>query len=148
MTMTIGTISHGTHKSDDIAAALLPLAAEYDLGETRLHDLRDVIADSDAPDAQEIICEVIEDLSDFAPDYCYVGMHEGDGSDLGVWPDMDSVDEAVNCGDIIKIDDLSDLDTMLASECNATHALLVNDHGNCTLYTLTLGGPVEQWAIV
>ena len=148
MTLSIGTVSHGTHRTVDLAEAFLPLLEAH--GEDqRARDLRDLIRYPDVCDAHEIIAEAMDALNEHCPEYCTFGAHPGDGSDFGCWPDMDAIDDAVQSAEIIKISDLSDLDDKPISEFAYDLALAVNDHGNCTLYSLSVAGtPREIWAIV
>lgn len=148
-TLPIGSISHGTLRPSDLADALLPLAEAAGLGPAPLRELADVIdTDGECADAAEIISDVMDDLQEFAPAYCYVGFHVGDGSDLGVWPDWNAIESAVHDGEILKIADLADLDDLPADDRGYELALLVNDHGNASLYPLRLTAGDSVWAVV
>jgi hypothetical protein len=149
MTLSIGSISHGTLRAQDLAEAIADALATqgYKESDILMRELRGV-ASGNVEDDGEIISDGIDALQEFAPMFCYVGMHQGDGSDLGVWPDHDAIESAIADGDAIKIDDLSDLDNLAISElCGANVAILVNDHGNMTVYELSIAAkPV--WACV
>ena len=142
-TLSIGSISRGTLRNQDLAQAiydaLLSTGAHSKL-ELLMVELHDVAqGDDDTESASEIVCDGIEELQSHCPPFCYAGMHQGDGSDLGIWPDFEAIDSAIAEGDLVKIDDLSDLDSLAVSELNgANMAVLVNDHGNVTLYELHL----------
>jgi hypothetical protein len=89
----------------------------------------------------------LEELTDllniFAPPYAYFGTHPGDGADFGFWIPED-VAQQVRDSDGQVVSDLSELGDDYRGE-----ALIVNDHGNCTLGYIDDGGEfVEVWAIV
>lgn len=147
MDLPIGSISHATLRSQDLAQAILD---EWGiaLDDSLISDLEHIAHDKRIEDTStdsEVINDAIDCANEWAPAFCYAGMHIGDSSDLGIWPDFDAIEESE---EVIKISDLSELDAMSPCESSAEYALHVNDHGNATLYRLTLGGPVELWAIV
>lgn len=151
-TLSLGSLSHGTLRAQDLADAVLD--ALRDMGYDDKPMLRDLATiagydDDDSPMewADECVSDGIDALQEYAPPFCYVGMHEGDGSDLGVWPMPDAVQEAIRDGDAIAIDDLSDLDSLSVAECKASYAVHVNDHGNMILYRLRLEAE-SVWACV
>lgn len=95
-----GSISHGTHRNEDLIAAFSSelrslsadnaLVAEAD-AVMLLHGLGySVMEDGDA--ATELTHELMDALEDHAGPGLYFGAHEGDGSDFGYWPVSD--DEA------------------------------------------------------
>ena len=149
-TLSIGSLSHGTLRAQDLADALLDaLRAMGHDDKTLLRDLATIAGHDDDDDddddndspmewADECINDGIDALQEYAPPFCYVGMHEGDGSDLGVWPMLDAVQEAIREGDAITIDDLADLDSLSVAECKASYAVHVKDHGNMSLYRLRI----------
>jgi hypothetical protein len=56
-----------------------------------------------------------------------------------VWPDHGAIQKAIHEGDAIQITDLADLDSLAISELNGANvAILVNDHGNMTIYELSI----------
>lgn len=136
---TIGSISHGTLRSEDLLDAfayeLYFLAPRDDEGKLEAdtqrlvdsaHTLLDVYEekrdDAWEAEASEIIAELEDALSELAPPYCYFGTTEGDGSDFGFWPDMDAIE------DLPRVND-SDEAKALGEDC-----AFVNDHGNVTVY--------------
>lgn len=152
--LSIGTISHGTLRSEDLASAIVSTLRDMDHDDSAL--LRDLDTIATTPDdAQgnwegwdsEIISEGIDALQEYAPPYCYVGMHEGNGSNLGCWPMLDSIHEAIRDGELLQISDLSDLDNLSIADCDSEYAVHVNDHGNVTLYRLKVQG-VSIWDCV
>ena len=149
----IGTVSHGTLRSEDLIPAfrdelerladmtswpLLNLADEcqaiieaYDEGE-------------EVENASEIVNELIDELNQYAPLYCYFGAHEGDGSDFGFWPDWGAIELGIEFGEILKVSDLSEVPNDYQGE-----VAVVNDHGNLTLYSVWPEPQFEElWAIV
>lgn len=142
--LDIGSISHGTLRPQDLSSAILDVWPEEEKG-TKLHkELQDISRSEMC--AEEIISDAIDTLQEYAPAFCYVGMHEGDGSDLGVWPDFDAIDWAEREGDLVKISDLSELD---GREDVPEYAALITDHGNVTIYKLKREIVAESlWAIV
>ena len=75
-------------------------------------------------------------LNEYAPEYCYFGAHDGDGSDYGFWPSLDGMDDD---GDVLMCGDGRD-ETPIPE-----YILHVNDHGNTTLYRIKLE---TVWEIV
>lgn len=145
-TLELGTISHGTLRACDLASAIVDALREIEHDDSDLlADLDRIAADDAADDADDIVNDGIDALQEYAPPFCYVGMHEGDASDLGVWFLHDSFEEACRDGDVLKIDDSSELDDMSPQDV-ASHEYIavVSDHGNVTLYRprVTLGDEV------
>lgn len=96
---SIGTVSHGTLRSEDL---LRSFAAELEHHVDRnltlvdrdmfLHfgHWRDLVqkareTSDDDIEACELVCELADALQTFAPDGCYFGAHPGDGADFGFW---------------------------------------------------------------
>ena len=147
---TIGTVSHGTLRSEDLlgafsnelrclvgkeAAAAWPYLSTLTGADDCLAEIQD--SDSEPADTQEIINELIDFLSALAPPYCYFGAHPGNGSDFGFWPDFDAIEEE----DLPRVEDASELPDDFVGEW-----LLVNNHGNATLYTrITAPQDVAEW---
>ncbi len=139
-TASMGSISHGTLRDDDLLEAfastlhdLIQINAEEwcsDEGRKERDVLLQLIAE-----AQELIeeegvdnekSEVIETLGDalneFAPPYCYFGTNEGDGSDFGFWPSMENIEE------LPRVEDGDEAKAL------GEDAAFINDHGNVTVY--------------
>lgn len=137
------TLCEGTHCPVAIAFALLPYVRKC-LGENSAteRDLQSVIdAGAQDCDAFESIIEATIELEAFAPAHCSIHMHEGDGALLGVWPDVES---ALNDEDVLRVSDLYDV-----PDSYSGLALLVNDHGNATLYDVRTGGAFREiWGVV
>jgi hypothetical protein len=95
-------------------------------------------------DASYDLNEVLfEELGRFSPPFCSFGSHEGDGADYGWWWSMESFDEAVEEGTVLKVDDTEDVLSLaengeLADEVE--YVAQVSDHGNIELYLLKRDG--------
>lgn len=144
-TLPIGSISSGTMREEDLVPCFLSALEDVD------PDRANVIAaeyhledDEQTEDDLCYACEALFDaLDEHCPDYCYFGAHEGDGSDYGVWISWDSLNDDCRYGEVLKVDDLSDV-----PDGHSGHVLHVNDHGNATLYMADNGRLTEIWAVV
>jgi hypothetical protein len=87
--------------------------------------------------------DLLNALNESCPDYCYFGAHPGDGSDYGVWPSFESLEEAVSDGEVLKCANLSDV-----PEDWIGSVMLVNDHGNVSLYSVDGKNTKEIWSVV
>jgi len=149
MQLEIGTISHGTLRNEDLASALVSVAEtipEEGFPSDLLSDLRHIALDDRVEDSEtdsEVISEAIDALQEYAPPYCYVGMHPSDGSDLGVWPDIDAIEMDVRDGELQKVGDIFEIDNAENGELVA----IVNDHGNLTLARVEINA-TEVWSVV
>jgi len=139
----IGTVSHGTHRSHHIAQAILGNedCVKHLSGANRMDLTNIVLNERDDEEALEALLTIYDELSEHLPPFCYFGMHEGDGSDLGCWISDDAISDAIHDGEMVQIQDLADLDEPhLAARIQAdeiiAYALMVNDHGNQSLYAL------------
>lgn len=150
--INIGTITEGTLRPQDILPALMFLLEREDaqsamvytseleaIGFSRCMDGISFGGDQPWETEDETIDEIIDEieqtLRDHVPPYCYIGTTEGDGAHLGVWPDVEAVNEDVRCGAILQISDLSDVDVENLGPDDHEAVCLVNDRGNMTLYT-------------
>lgn len=144
-TLDIGTISHGTLRACDLAYAILWELKALDHSDSALlADLACIANDAEEEerdDASDIIYDGIDALQEYAPAFCYVGMHEGDGSDLGCWFDHYAFEDACRDGEILKVGDSSELDGISPEEVgDYDYIAVVSDHGNVTLYAVSDGG--------
>ena len=132
---TIGSISHGTLRTDDLLSAF---ADELDRLEVE-GEYRDLVDEAQAmltllangwttlADTEEsagLVNALTDALGEYAPPYCYFGANEGDGSDFGYWPDWHQLDE------LPRVSDPADIPEGGTGEDCA----YVNDHGNITIY--------------
>jgi hypothetical protein len=149
----IGTVIRATHRPQDLIPAFIE-CLRSDCQSPVFADVHESGIPSEAFDdddhpwwTSEDCAYTLEDLdqllNDYSPAYCYFGCHEGDGSDFGFWPSWDAIDEAVYDGDILKVDDLSEV-----PESGFTgHVLVTNDHGNVTLIHIKRPGQyVTHWS--
>ncbi len=141
-TATIGSISSGTLKSEDLLSAFISELewqvsrngdyfskpenfSERDRLANLIGEAQDAWSDDGetlSEDGEQFIEEISDVLGEFAPPYCYFGAHYGDGADFGFWPSFDSIEELPTVED-------SDGAIALGEDCKA-----VNDHGNVTVY--------------
>lgn len=139
---TIGSISHGTMRPEDLIPEFIYTLKQLDTEKkyTELIIEAEAITDFDSDDASELLNEdLFNALNDMAPPYFYFGSHPGDGSDYGFWLSEDSLEDF----DGLKVDDTSEVPDDYVGE-----VIHVNDHGNTTLYVADGGKLTEVWAIV
>jgi len=137
----VGSISSGTQRVEDLipafAAALGPnselatWAKEYYPGITGTRETERLLEDLKIA------------LCDMAPDYCYFGTAEGDDTNFGFWIDYDVIRDDLASNDLLRVSDLSEV----PDDRNGP-VLLVNDHGNMTLYAVVDGVTTEIWSVV
>jgi len=136
--LDFGTIIQGTGLPEDIWPALMAALGGVDPG--RAAKMRADMGErgaADWPDGDDI-WEALDALNEYAPEYAYVGSHEGDGSDIGVWPCWDAIREAVDDGALGTGEDTPEWPA-------DTPFLQVNERGNTTLYG---ADGREIWALV
>jgi len=103
-----GTVSHGTLRTEDLLERFADELehhvqdnaeawcsdegrAERDALVALVWDARE--ADPDSDEASDIVDQLQDALSRFAPEDHYFGAHEGDGSDFGYWPHIGESDQ-------------------------------------------------------
>jgi len=172
-TLELGTISHGTMRVQDTMPALLSAldgirlsAADRQTCNGIQRSLDAWIAvdakayrDSQGPwDADDLLFDLETEMYDtliplaesYVPDYCGIGSHPGDGSDLGVWVCEELLDDTTQgsydgyCWRLRE----NNHPTEETIPADMSHALAVNDHGNATLYARGADGWTECWSIV
>jgi hypothetical protein len=89
--------------------------------------------------ASEDVNALIDALNEYAPHGFYFGSHPGDGADFGFWLEESFIEEF----DGLKVSDTSEVPARYSG-----HVLLVNDHGNVSLYMYSRGKAREIWAVV
>jgi hypothetical protein len=89
---------------------------------------------------EEFLLEQLFDALDcYAGPYFYFGAHPGDGADYGYWLSEGFEDEF----DGLKVSDLSEVPAKYRGE-----VLVINDHGNMSLYVKTSRALREVWSVV
>jgi len=150
MNIQIGSVCSGTMRSEDLIPTFLGFLINLDTEKEFTSVIREgksiiIQAEKDDSvwDSENTIMYLNEDLweamDSFSPDYCFFGAHPGNGSDYGYWPMEDIEDEF----DGLKVSDLSEV----PEDYKGNHVLLINDHGNITLYK-TVMTLKEEWGIV
>ena len=159
----LGTISEGTLKTEDIGNNLIWHMERLDLDTNDLNILkklkREFSAEIDRLEESEeeysekleyIFDETKEIADNYTPDYCYLGMHQGDGADFGVWPDPDLFIHTTQGGYdgyvFRSTIETNGVDEHVPEEYS--HYLAVNDHGNCTLWSRDGDTWTECWSVV
>lgn len=147
----LGTVSHATLRPEDLIPTyisflqrFMPADAkrrgnleEIEKRVTLAESGEDVEAYYRSEDCGHDLEELTEMMEELAPAFVYFGVSPGDSSDFGFWVDHEEIDEAAASGDLLKLGDLSDLDHRaeeLEQGWNYAKCMIVNDHGNCTLY--------------
>jgi len=161
--LQIGTISEGTLKTEDIGNNLIWHMDRLDLDTNDLNtfnklkkEFSDEIehleeSEEEYSEKLENIFDEIKEIADnYTPDYCYLGMHQGDGADFGVWPVPDlfiPTTQGGYDGYVFRSTiETNGVDEHVPEEYS--HYLAVNDHGNCTLWSRDGDTWKECWAIV
>lgn len=146
----MGSVSHGTMRNEDLIPEFLDLLvqlARKAKNRNHLSLCKDIkrrmkqfnyYTSNDADiDLYEILFPC---LDEYAAPYFYFGSHPGDGSDYGYWISEDLEYDFEG----LKVSDLSEVPAKYAGEI-----LLVNDHGNISLYRKArTQEPREIWSIV
>jgi len=171
-TLEIGTISHGTMRVQDTMPALLSALDGIRLSAADRQTCSGVEQSFDAwiavdaeayravsgPwDADDLLCDLEIEMNDtllplaesYVPDYCYVGSHPGDGSDLGVWVCEDLFDDTTQGSyDGYCFRSTESPWPSPGLSLDHSHWLQINDHGNATLYRRSGSRWTECWSIV
>ena len=142
----IGSVSHGTMREEDLIPSFIwELEQMKPLHRDHRANLKEIRANMetegyfDSEDAGYDLESLFNMLEAYALPYFYFGSHPGDGSDYGFWLSEGFEDEFEG----LKVSDLSEVPTSFTGE-----VLLVNDHGNMSLYAYSRGRGREIWAIV
>ena len=150
----IGSVSSGTMRTQDLIPSFLWEADKLKLSrdertavlkiQARVNKVQNgKYKGSDAYWTDEMVDWDLEELFDILDahslPYFSFGAHPGDGADYGWWL-SESFQEDF---DGLKVSDLSEVPTGHSGE-----VLLVNDHGNLTLYAYSHGRRREVWGVV
>ena len=142
----IGSISHGTMRPEDLIPSFIwELKAQTPTKRSHLKLIREIEPRLneeeyyDSEDSQSDLEDLFDALDCYTLPYFYFGAHPGDGSDYGFWLSESFQDDF----DGLKINDTSEVPKGFSGD-----VLLVNDHGNMTLYSYSHGRSRIVWEIV
>ena len=136
-----GTCIQSTHRLEDLFPAFIVLlqAIEGEHGRSEHKWFEDESAWDD-----ERLLGLMDKLNEYAPQYCYFGAHPGDGSDFGFWLDHFTLEEDIETGELLAVSDLSEIPID-----HVGNVLLINDHGNKSLYFIGIDDVLqERWSLV
>lgn len=158
----IGSVSSGTMRPEDLIPEFLAVADGLRLSRADRQTVRDIARAEREPgyygsdgcpggpdvDPAEDLDTLFDLLGNYVPDYCTFGAHPGDGADYGVWP-VEELFETRPAGGfdgcIGRVNDPSELRHV---KREYSHAVMVNDHGNVTLYRRVGRRWVKCWSTV
>jgi len=142
---SIGTVSHATMRPEDLIRRFISELDYIKLDRTTRNEVRAIQKDSrkegyyDTEDCHYDLERLFDILDSVALPYFYFGSHPGDGSDYGFWLSEDAIEEF----DGLKVSDLSEIPAGHTGE-----VMLVNDHGNVSLYACNNGKVKAVWEVV
>lgn len=145
----VGSVSSGTMRLQDLIPSFLWEAKRLRLTKEERKAVRKIdsrvsrASESDAYWTDEVADFDLEELFDILDahslPYFSFGAHPGDGADFGWWL-SESFEEDF---DGLRVSDLSEVPSG-----HTGGVLLVNDHGNMTLYSYSRGRRREVWGVV
>lgn len=148
---SFGDISTGTLRNEDLLPAFADELA-YQLGRQQkrfkriLHRalIREAATlirtkDFDGMSTSDCVNDLGDALNEFAPPYGYFGTAEGDGASFGFYISASAIEEF----DGLKVSDLSEVPADYRGEF-----MVVNDHGNVSLYTKNSRRVTFIWSVV
>jgi len=157
--LKLGSISHGTMRPRDLLPALIDASKTVRLSDQDRRSVQEIERDfrswweiedwtnNQTHHAEMVIEQLFDTLDNYVPAYTYLGSHEGDGSDYGVWIDWPAIEDSIHDGDINKGPHYIN-----AKYSKAPYWLQVNDHGNSTLFRKIQRGSGwvwhEEWSVV
>ncbi len=159
-TLPIGTISSGTLRLEDLIPALASELDNIRLTRSERKTVREALAydfdaepsdeDLDHTNADDLYDELTTIADNHCPDYTYFGSTEGDGAEIGVWPNVDGLEEDARYSQptengIRKINAGDPFPSLLG---RYAHVFSVTDHGNVTLYRRAGRRWIEVWSVV
>jgi len=143
--VTIGSVSSGTLRIEDLGPVVLDVAEEMLegindelLNEAREANEREWSGEFDS----ELLEELVDAITEQCPPYVYFGPHHDDPADYGFWPDFDSLSQDIRAGIVMNMNDEEVPEDWLG------YVVEVNDHGNVTLFKATDNGLEELWSCV
>ena len=130
--INIGSVSSGTMRPEDLIPDFMwelrhqaPCKREH---RALLTEIKSRMEADDYYESEESgwdLESLFDALDDYTPPYFYFGAHPGDGADYGYWLSESFEDDF----DGLKVSDTADIPSTYYGE-----VLVVNDHGNMTLY--------------
>lgn len=146
MNYPMGSISSGTMKKEDLIPEFLytlkEISPKHELVKRLMKkrwNRKDIDKYYDSEESDYDLEDLFDALNELAGPYFYFGAHPGDGSDYGFWLHEFFEDDF----DGIKVSDLSEIKEDYTGE-----ALVINDHGNMTLYDVNNGKYKEIWSVI
>ena len=125
----LGSISHGTLRTQDLLEAFANTLQQFNRTHPLLGEYLDIHANDawDSDKAADLLNEgFFNALQEICPPFVYFGTLEGDGADFGFWPDRDALDDAMHYGGG------SDADGNITLSEDGV-IVQVSDHGNVTV---------------
>ena len=140
-----GTWIRATHLLEDLFPSFIELLEELEKGGS-LSISKDFKDKSTWDD--ELLHDLLDALNEYAPPFCYFGAHEGDGSDFGFWVDINYIEDCTHSCELLQTSDLAEIPGDFCGD-----AVVINDHGNMSLYRAGIDSKGEQtlteiWAVV
>lgn len=143
----LGSISHGTLRAEDLIPCFVdwleefcrkhPAVVEFRKKQEEWEKGDDLETEwYDSEEADYFLHETLfPALEEYAPDYCYFGATEGDGSDFGFWPCWSRIEDDSFGRDavILKVEAGKAWPKPLPKEIE--YVMEVNDHGNVSFFT-------------
>ena len=134
----LGSISTGTLRTEDLLEAFANTLQQFNRTHPLLGEYLDIHANDawDSDKAADLLNEgFFNALQEICPPFVYFGTLEGDGADFGFWPDMDSLNEALQPGRKFAEYQRADMpfpkgESILPGDGVIVH---VSDHGNVTV---------------
>ena len=149
--LELGSVSSGTMLERDLIPVFMGVLKEVNPAEcirldedTSYSKYIDMAPDwYDTKDAGYMLDDLFDALNEYCPPYCYFGANEGDGANYGCWISWDSIEDAVRCGELVRVKAGGRWDCV-------PEILVVTDHGNAELWVWDAveGKHVEVWSVV
>lgn len=154
-TPIIGSISSGTMREEDLIPCFLDCLEHFSpdqaaaIREEHADDLAKLGSDDCDDDTMESLSYLLNEtlcdaLQQYAPPYFCFGSHPGDGADYGFWLSENFRQDFEDDGGLV-VNDLSELPEDYEG---SAEVLVVNDHGNMTLYAVDGDKLNEIWSLV
>ena len=146
----LGTVIHGTLRTEDLVPAFLEELKALDPDRAAYYVERipaEALEDEDhiwwqTGEAMWMVEELFDILNEYAPPFCYFGALEGDGSDFGFWIDRFSLEEAIENGEVLRVDELPN-----SAPEGYEYIAVINDYGDVSLYRNNNGKLEEVWSV-